>query len=78
MVAVNGGFFNRVRQLPLGAVRLDSEWLSGPILNRGAIGWDRNGPLMFGTPSVDPGHDRCLDDGGGLSGCSTAVMSSAD
>ena len=48
MVAVNGGFFNRVRQLPLGAVRLDSEWLSGPILNRGAIGWDRNGPLIFG------------------------------
>ena len=48
MVAVNGGFFNRVRQLPLGAVRLDNEWLSGPILNRGAIGWDRNGPLIFG------------------------------
>jgi hypothetical protein len=48
LVAVNGGFFNRVRQLPLGAVRLDNKWLSGPILNRGAIGWDRNGPLMFG------------------------------
>ena len=48
LVAVNGGFFNRVRQLPLGAVRLDNTWLSGPILNRGAIGWDRNGPLMFG------------------------------
>tara|TARA_B100001142_G_scaffold287530_1_gene303133 strand:+ start:85 stop:1107 length:1023 start_codon:yes stop_codon:yes gene_type:complete len=48
LVAVNGGFFNRVRQLPLGAVRLNNEWLSGPILNRGAIGWDRNGPLMFG------------------------------
>ena len=48
MVAVNGGFFNRVRQLPLGAVRLNNRWLSGPILNRGAIGWDRNGPLMFG------------------------------
>ncbi len=48
VLAVNGGFFNRVRQLPLGAVRLDNEWLSGPILNRGAIGWDRNGSLMFG------------------------------
>ena len=48
LVAVNGGFFNRVRQLPLGAVRLDNEWLSGPILNRGAIGWDQTGPLMFG------------------------------
>ena len=48
LVAVNGGFFNRVRQLPLGAVRLNNEWLSGPILNRGAIGWKRSGPLMFG------------------------------
>ncbi len=48
LVAVNGGFFNRVRQLPLGAVRLDGRWLSGPILNRGAIGWDNSGPLMFG------------------------------
>ena len=48
LVAVNGGFFNRVRQLPLGAVRLDGRWLSGPILNRGAIGWDQSGPLLFG------------------------------
>ena len=47
-VAVNGGFFNRVRQLPLGAVRLNNQWLSGPILNRGAIGWNSSGPLMFG------------------------------
>lgn len=38
--AINGGFFNRNNQLPLGAVRLDNRWLSGPILNRGAIGWN--------------------------------------
>jgi hypothetical protein len=38
--AINGGFFNRNRQLPLGAVRRDGRWLSGPILNRGAIAWD--------------------------------------
>ncbi len=48
MVAVNGGFFNRVRQLPLGAVRLNDSWLSGPILNRGAIGWDPGKRLSFG------------------------------
>ena len=47
LAAVNGGFFNRVRQLPLGAVRLDGVWLSGPILNRGAVGWDGPGPLLF-------------------------------
>jgi hypothetical protein len=39
-VAINGGFFNRVRQLPLGALRLEGTWLSGPILNRGAAGWN--------------------------------------
>ncbi len=48
MVAVNGGFFNRVRQLPLGAVRLNGSWLSGPILNRGVIGWDPGERLTFG------------------------------
>ena len=47
LTAINGGFFNRVRQLPLGAVRLDGIWLSGPILNRGAVGWDGPGPLLF-------------------------------
>lgn len=47
LTAINGGFFNRVRQLPLGAVRIDGVWLSGPILNRGAVGWDGPGPLLF-------------------------------
>ena len=39
LVAVNGGFFNRINQLPLGAVRHQGVWLSGPILNRGVIAW---------------------------------------
>jgi hypothetical protein len=38
--AINGGFFNRNNQLPLGAIRQDGRWLSGPILNRGAIAWN--------------------------------------
>ncbi len=41
--AINGGFFNRDRRLPLGALRRDGLWLSGPILNRGAIAWDDTG-----------------------------------
>jgi len=41
--AINGGFFNRNNQLPLGAVRLDGRWLSGPILGRGAIAWNADG-----------------------------------
>lgn len=46
--AINGGFFNRNRQLPLGAVRANSQWLSGPILNRGAIAWDNAGNTIWG------------------------------
>ena len=48
VVAINGGFFNRTRQLPLGALKRQGTWLSGPILNRGAIGWSGTGPLRFG------------------------------
>jgi hypothetical protein len=48
LVAINGGYFNRVRRLPLGALRLDGRWLSGPILNRGAVGWDGRQLPRFG------------------------------
>ena len=53
VVAVNGGFFNRVLQLPLGALREDGRWLSGPILNRGVIAWDGDGALRFGRLRLD-------------------------
>jgi len=39
LIAINGGYFNRVNRLPLGAMREQGRWLSGPILNRGAVGW---------------------------------------
>ena len=48
LVAVNGGFFNRINQLPLGALRHQEVWLSGPILNRGVIAWGASGELQFG------------------------------
>ncbi|RMH66788.1 MAG: phosphodiester glycosidase family protein [Cyanobacteria bacterium J003] len=50
--AINGGFFNRDRQAPLGAIRSEGHWLSGPILNRGAIGWDDRGQIVVGRLSV--------------------------
>tara|TARA_B100000674_G_scaffold3690_1_gene3056 strand:- start:136 stop:1830 length:1695 start_codon:yes stop_codon:yes gene_type:complete len=53
LLAVNGGFFNRVRQLPLGALRVDGTWLSGPILNRGAIGWTPGERLLFSRLRLD-------------------------
>ncbi|PIG91933.1 phosphodiester glycosidase family protein [Gloeocapsopsis sp. IPPAS B-1203] len=46
--AINAGFFNRKNQLPLGAIRRDGQWLSGPILNRGAIAWNDSGEFKFG------------------------------
>lgn len=46
--AINGGFFNRNNQLPLGAIRRDKQWLSGPILNRGAIAWNESGEMTAG------------------------------
>lgn len=59
LVAINGGYFNRVRRLPLGALREDGRWLSGPILDRGAIGWEartlpRFGRLTLRESVVDP------------------------
>jgi hypothetical protein len=45
--AINGGFFNRNNQLPLGAIRQSGRWLSGPILNRGAIAWNDAGDFKI-------------------------------
>jgi hypothetical protein len=52
IAAINGGFFNRNNKLPLGAIRQDSRWLSGPILNRGAIAWNERGEIKIGRLSL--------------------------
>jgi len=49
LAAINGGFFNRVRELPLGGLRDQGAWLSGPILNRGAIAWQPGQQPVFGN-----------------------------
>ncbi|MGB3758712.1 MAG: phosphodiester glycosidase family protein [Rivularia sp. (in: cyanobacteria)] len=51
--AINGGFFNRKNRLPLGAIRKDGQWLSGPILNRGAIAWDDAGKFYMNRLSLE-------------------------
>jgi hypothetical protein len=53
LVAINGGFFNRVRRLPLGALKDQGRWLSGPILNRGAVGWQPGGLPRFGRLALE-------------------------
>ncbi len=45
--AINGGYFNRNNRLPLGAIRQNGQWISGPILNRGAIAWNDSGEFYF-------------------------------
>jgi hypothetical protein len=45
--AINGGFFNRNNQYPLGAVRYAGEWISGPILSRGVVAWDDAGQVTM-------------------------------
>ena len=53
VIAVNGGFFNRIQQLPLGALRRKGRWLSGPILNRGVVAWGPGSELEFGRLRLD-------------------------
>ncbi|MCP9850666.1 phosphodiester glycosidase family protein [Cyanobium sp. Morenito 9A2] len=48
VIAINGGYFNRINRLPLGAVRVSGRWLSGPILNRGAMAWQDGELPRFG------------------------------
>ncbi|MDY6783063.1 MAG: phosphodiester glycosidase family protein [Cyanobacteriota bacterium] len=47
VAAINGGFFNRNTKQPLGVIRRDQRWFSGPILNRGAIAWNDSGNIKI-------------------------------
>ena len=55
LVAINGGYFNRVRRLPLGALRDQGRWLSGPILNRGVVAWEPASLPRFGRLDLREG-----------------------
>ena len=50
--AINGGYFNRNNRMPLGAIKRDGKWLSSPILNRGAIGWNDKGKMQIARPQL--------------------------
>lgn len=52
IAGINGGFFNRNNQLPLGAIKREGKWLSSPILNRGAMAWDNQGNVQFSRLSL--------------------------
>ncbi|MEH2171523.1 MAG: phosphodiester glycosidase family protein [Nostoc sp.] len=53
VAGINGGYFNRNNKLPLGAIRRDNQWLSAPILNRGAIAWNDSGQFYFGRLTLE-------------------------
>lgn len=53
VAGINGGYFNRNNRFPLGAIRRDGQWLSGPILNRGAIAWNDSGQFYFGRLTLE-------------------------
>lgn len=52
VLALNGGFFNRINQLPLGLIKIDGQVKSGPILNRGVVAWDQAGSFEFDRYSL--------------------------
>jgi hypothetical protein len=62
LVAINGGYFNRVRRLPLGALRDGGRWLSGPILQRGVMAWTPRRLPRFGRLSLE---ETLVDGSGG-------------
>jgi hypothetical protein len=47
IAAINGGFFNRDRQLPVGPIKLGNRWIAGPVLTRGAIAWNNKGEVFM-------------------------------
>ena len=50
--AINSGYFNRNRELSLGAIRRDGLWFSSPILHRGAIAWNDAGEIRIDRLSL--------------------------
>lgn len=53
IAAINGGYFNRKTKQPLGAIRRYGQWLSGPILNRGVIGWNNKGSCKIARLTLE-------------------------
>ena len=52
IAAVNGGYFKPQTGVPLGALVIDNEILTGPIYNRAAIGINRDGSYSIGNTDI--------------------------
>jgi hypothetical protein len=45
--AINAGFFNRNRKMPVGAIRESKRWMTGGVLTRGAVAWNPEGNVFM-------------------------------
>ncbi len=45
--AINGGFFNRDRKMPVGAIRESKRWMAGGVLTRGTVAWNQDGNIFI-------------------------------
>jgi exopolysaccharide biosynthesis protein len=45
--AINGGFFNRDRKLPVGPIKYNNQWMAGPVLQRGVVAWNDDGSILM-------------------------------
>lgn len=47
VAAINGGFFNRDRQLPVSPIKREGVWYSGAVFERGAVAWNDRHEFTF-------------------------------
>lgn len=47
VAGINGGYFNLKIGQPVGAMKREGQWLSSPILDRGAVAWKNGGTWRF-------------------------------
>ncbi|AFY69968.1 hypothetical protein Pse7367_1680 [Thalassoporum mexicanum PCC 7367] len=45
--AINGGFFNRDRKLPVSPIKYNHQWMAGPVLQRGVVAWNDDGSVLM-------------------------------
>jgi hypothetical protein len=60
---INGGYFNLKIGQPVGAIKREGQWLSSPILDRGAVAWSNGGTWRFGRVGFT-GTSQWTDGGG--------------
>ncbi|NJK62976.1 MAG: phosphodiester glycosidase family protein [Synechococcaceae cyanobacterium SM2_3_1] len=74
VAAINGGFFNRLTRQPIGAIRLQGEWISSSVLERGAVAWNDTGDFRFSRLHLQGSVQTSLGDEIPLVGLNSAYV----